>query len=404
MSETREVKREVVIETTPELAFEAFTMASELREWFSDEAWCQVRPGGRYDVRWHQGYRSDGEFTEVEPPRRAAATWQGTGEPGKTKVSFAVEPAEAGVRVVVKHTGFGSGSKWDSALESAEKGWSAGLENLKSTLETGVDLRLARRPFLGVAFDVLTPERAEREGITVAGGILVLNAVDGGGAQAAGIRPGDVITSLGEFETLGYQELGDALAASEAGDVVNVELVRGQAKEIIEVTLGTRSLQDLPASPEELADDLATAHEAANAELVAALEGVTDQEASQSPAEGEWSIKQVLAHLSTGERAFHFALVNWAVNGWLDGGGIDSSAFPGQLEAAIAATPSVQGLRDRYLADVAETVALIRHLPEVTVAHKARYRRIAEAVRYGSAHTRDHAGQIKETIAAVRGG
>ncbi len=403
MSETREVKRKVVIDTTPELAFEALTKASELREWFSDEAWTQVKLGGRYDVRWNQGYRSDGGFAELEPPHRAVVTWQGTGEPGKTQVAFAVKPAEAGVKVVVKHTGFGPGGEWDGAVESAEKGWSTGLENLKSILETGVDLRLARRPFLGITLDVLTPERAERDGIAAESGIIVLGAVEGSGAEAAGIGPGDVIISLGEVETPGYQELGDALAAREAGDVVNVQLVRGQKHETIQVTLGKRPQPEVPASAGELADRLAAEHEKANAELVAALEGVTDEEAAQSPAKGEWSVKQVLAHLSTGERGFHFVLVNWAVNGWLDGGGIDSDAIPGQLEAAIAATPTVQGLRDRYLADTAETVALIRRLPEETVAHKARFRRIAGALQYGSAHTRDHTEQIKKTTAAVRG-
>ena len=79
MSEERIVKQKVVVETTPELAFEAVTKASELREWFSDEAWTEVRPGGRYDVRWNQGYRADGEFVELDAPHRAVVTWWGTG-------------------------------------------------------------------------------------------------------------------------------------------------------------------------------------------------------------------------------------------------------------------------------------------------------------------------------------
>jgi uncharacterized protein YndB with AHSA1/START domain len=33
VSDERQVKQQVVIETTPELAFEAVTKASELREW-----------------------------------------------------------------------------------------------------------------------------------------------------------------------------------------------------------------------------------------------------------------------------------------------------------------------------------------------------------------------------------
>jgi hypothetical protein len=49
-------------------------------------------------------------------------------------------------------------------------------------------------------------------------------------------------------------------------------------------------------------------------------------------------------------------------------------------------------------------VAFLRRLPEETVAHKARYRRIGEAVLNGPGHTREHIEQIKDTVAAVRGG
>jgi uncharacterized protein YndB with AHSA1/START domain len=62
ISEERKVRQSIIVETTPELAFEAVTKASELREWCSDEAWTEVRPGGRYEVRWNQGYRSEGTF------------------------------------------------------------------------------------------------------------------------------------------------------------------------------------------------------------------------------------------------------------------------------------------------------------------------------------------------------
>ena len=78
MGKKRKVKQQVFVETTPEMAFEALTRASELREWFSDGAWTQVEPGGRYGVHWNQGYHAEGTFTKVEAPHHAAITWQGT--------------------------------------------------------------------------------------------------------------------------------------------------------------------------------------------------------------------------------------------------------------------------------------------------------------------------------------
>lgn len=403
MSEKRRVEQCVTIEATSEMAFEALTAASELREWFGDQAWTEVRPGGRYAVRWYLGYQTEGEFTELDPPHRAAVIWHGTGEPDKTAVEFTVEPADGGVQVTVAHSGFGPGQEWDSAVDQSERGWATGLENLKSTLETGVDLRIARQPFLGINLDVLTPERAANDGIAAERGILVLDTVEGSGARAAGLGHGDVITALGGSETPGFYELGAALRVYRPGDVVDVELVRGQERQTVQVTLGQRSQVQVPDSAAALADALAELHQGVDAELQAALEGVTDEEASQRPAEREWSVKQVLAHLSEGERGFLFFLTHMAVNGWLDVGPVYPDQIPGRLDAVLAVTPTLEGLVERFLTDEQELVALVRAMPETTVAHKARFRRITEVVVSAPEHTREHIAQIKSTLDAVRG-
>jgi len=402
MSEVRIVKHRVVVDSTPELAFEAVTQASELREWCSDQAWTEVRPGGRYEVRWNQGYRAEGAFTELVPPRRAAVSWRGTGEPGETRVEFTVEPVAGGVEVTVVHSGFGQGPDWDEAMAASDQGWGSGLENLKSTLEMGVDLRLARQPFLGINLDLLTPERAAKEGISAEAGIYVLDTVEGSGARAAGLGKGDVIVSLGGQETPGFAELGSALRAHQAGDIVDVDLVRGQGRETVQVTLGSRPQPEVPDSAEALANFLLEGYAEANTDLRSAVEGVTEEEARQPPAEGEWSAKQVLAHLSEDERALHVILVNMALNGWLDTGPIYLDQFPGRLEAVLAVTPTLDGLVERFVTDGAETVAILRGLPETTLAHKARFRRIAQAVTYRPDHTREHADQIRRAVEAVR--
>ncbi len=412
----RSVEKSVVVDTTAELAFEAVTAASELREWCSDQAWTEVRPGGRYEMRWNSGYRAEGTFAEVDPPHRAAITWRGTGEPGETTLEWTVEPADSGesgdqgtgsagpVTVTVTHSGFGAGSEWDEAVEQSEKGWSLGLENLKSTLETGIDQRIARQPFLGINLDRLTPERAAKEGIAAEEGIYVLDTVEGSGARAAGLGKGDAIVGLAGMETPGFAELGAALRTCQAGDAVDVELVRGQERETVKVTLGSRPMPEMPESAAAMADRLAQGYAETHAELRAALEGVTEAEAEQQPAEGEWSVKQTLAHLSEGERGFHVVLVNVALNGWLDGGPIYPDQIPGRIEAVLAVTPTLEGLVERFITDQAETVAIVRGLPEVTMAHKARFRRLGEWAFYAPEHTREHIGQIKGAIAAARAG
>ncbi len=403
MAGQRAVEQRVVVHTTPELAFEALTRDSELREWFSDQAWTERRPGGRFALHWNQGYHVEGRFLEVDAPRRALVSWQGSGEPGETRVELGVQPAgEEGVAVTVVHSRFGPGGEWEAPLAEARKGWEVGLENLKSTLETGVDLRTARQPFLGINLDLLTPERAEREGIAAEYGIYVGGTVAGSAAEAAGLCNGDVILALGDVQTPTFQALGLALRAHQAGDTVDLDLVRGRERETVSVTLGKRPQPEVPATAAELADQLAARQQEVDAELLAAVAGLSEEDAGECPAEGQWSVKQILAHLSDGERAGHVFLINIAVNGWLDAGPLANEQIEGRLEAILAVTPTLPGLVDRFLADEAETVEILRWLPEQAVVHKARFRRIAQFMLFGPDHTREHVEQIKRAVEAIR--
>lgn len=402
MADERQVAFEVVIQTTPEMAFEALTKASELREWCCDEARTDPRPGGRLEMGWNSGYRARGKYTAVEAPRRVAFTWQG-GEPAETAIEATVEPLAEGVRVRLVHSGFGEGPEWDKALSESEEGWGPGLENLQSTLETGVDLRWVRKPFMGIYLDILTPERAEKEGIAAEAGIYINTALDGSPAQAAGLGKGDVIVSMGGSPTPGFQELGNVLSAHHAGDVLPMEVARGQERLTMQITLGTRAIPEVPATAEELASRVAEIYREGDAALQAALQGVSDEEAGVQPAEGEWSVKEVLAHLSIVERDQHCYLAVFSLDGWLDTGPTNPSVIAGRMAAVRSVDPGLGDLVERLTTDEAETVACLRGLPAEALQHKARFRRIALQMIQLPEHTHDHLEQIKAAIAAVRG-
>jgi uncharacterized protein YndB with AHSA1/START domain len=403
MTESRNVTRSVAIETTPELAFEALTRGGELREWFCDEARTQPQPGGRYEVRWSQGYRAEGRFTEMEAPQHAAITWRGSGEPGETSVRFSVAARDGGVELSVQHSGFGPGSEWDGAVAQADRGWASGLENLKSILESGIDLRLARTPFMGILYEYWNAERAAKEGIPVGRGIYVADTVEGTGARAAGLGHGDVIVAIDGVPTDDIDALQPILSARRAGDTIQMELVRGKRRETVAVTLGSRPVEELPASTEELAGRLAARIAETDSQFKAVLEGVTEEEAERAPAPGEWSVKQVLAHLSTGERDTQCYLFEMALGGWPEGVEGNAEAANARHAAALSVTPTVQGMVERMVAEEAETVAMLRFLPREAMAHPARMRRIAQNMRYHSVHTQEHIAQIEATIQAVRG-
>ncbi|WP_318211310.1 MULTISPECIES: S1C family serine protease [unclassified Streptomyces] len=69
-------------------------------------------------------------------------------------------------------------------------------------------------------------------------GVAVVEAPADGAAGEAGLRPGDVITRLGDTDVTTITSLSEALASRRPGDEVTVTYVRGTATEKVEVTLG----------------------------------------------------------------------------------------------------------------------------------------------------------------------
>ena len=71
-----------------------------------------------------------------------------------------------------------------------------------------------------------------------AGGVGVVAVTSGGGAERAGLRPGDVIKSVGGVQIPDTTALTQALAAAEPGDQVTVTISRAGQDEDVQVTLG----------------------------------------------------------------------------------------------------------------------------------------------------------------------
>src|SRR5215211_4989626 len=98
----------------------------------------------------------------------------------------------------------------------------------------------ASHAFLGITPQAITPEIADRLGLDRTTGVLVLTAESGGPAADAGIRPGDVLTRMGNRELEGVEDLLDELRQHKAGDRVQITLVRGGRTQQVEVTLAER--------------------------------------------------------------------------------------------------------------------------------------------------------------------
>jgi uncharacterized protein YndB with AHSA1/START domain len=95
----------------------------DTREWTGD-----VRVGGRWrasGVARGTPYTLEGEFLEVDPPRKLVQTWHNTGAPGTpSTVTYLLEPIVGGTRLTVHHAGLGApdqrnnvGAGWRSSLD-----------------------------------------------------------------------------------------------------------------------------------------------------------------------------------------------------------------------------------------------------------------------------------------------
>jgi 2-alkenal reductase len=98
------------------------------------------------------------------------------------------------------------------------------------------------RPYLGISYQVLTPNIASIEGFEVQYGVWVRDLPTGGPAATAGIQVNDIITALNGEQISLQNPLEDLLFQYQPGDTIQVEVHRPSTGETLtfDVTLETR--------------------------------------------------------------------------------------------------------------------------------------------------------------------
>lgn len=133
----------VEIAAPPERVFRALASEEIVNWWvnpgvFDTREWAgDVRVGGRWQasgVARGQPYTLEGEFLEVDPPRKLVHTWHRVGAPGApSTVSYLLDPVDGGTRITLRH--------WDipapefTAANCA--GWETSFEQLARHLPGG---------------------------------------------------------------------------------------------------------------------------------------------------------------------------------------------------------------------------------------------------------------------------
>ena len=402
VSDSETLTYERIIPTRPADLYRAFTSSTALREWLCDTATTSARPNGHVFVGWNDGYYATGHFVELLENRVVCFTWQGRGEPRPTQVHVAIQPAAEGAALTLTHSAIGHGPEWGDKVAEFDRAWRRALENLESVVTTGEDLRVTRRPMLGILPATLTAAEAGRLGLPDAAGVRLSGVVPGLGAEAVGLRADDVVVAIDGLPTPDVNGLRAALRGRNAGDTVVVDYIRDGERQATGMTLSGRKIPVIPASAAELVERVAARYAQDEAALDDTLRDVTEVEASYRPGPEEWSVKHVLAHLIQGER------YNQQWIGELVGdleGSYDAPAGNAELRlnATIHAFPTLADLAAELKRLNAETVALLRDLPQEFVTRRRTFWRLARTLLDESySHIGDHLHQMQSAVAAAR--
>ncbi|MET0389376.1 MAG: SRPBCC domain-containing protein [Polyangiales bacterium] len=122
----------VDIAAPPERVFRAISSPEELvRWWGSDEMYRTTKWDAdfRVDGRWRsEGVGADGvpfsvegEYLEIDPPRKLVQTWRPEWDGGHTTtLTYLLEVIDSGTRLTVRHEGFGANTE---SCRSHASGW-----------------------------------------------------------------------------------------------------------------------------------------------------------------------------------------------------------------------------------------------------------------------------------------
>jgi serine protease Do len=100
----------------------------------------------------------------------------------------------------------------------------------------------ARRGWVGVSIQQITPEIAQGMGLPSSAGALISGVDNNGPAAKAGLKYGDVVLAFDNKPILDNRALPRIVADTPAGKTVNVQVLRGGKKQVVKLTVA--KLQD----------------------------------------------------------------------------------------------------------------------------------------------------------------
>ncbi len=382
-------------------AYYSFANKSGWLEWFSSKAGGYVSPKSVL----HLMDESDEHnfalvFKQFTPDQLVSFSLIHLKSMEISEVEVAFKESDGQVTVTLNQTGCS-----ESLQPKMVRLWEDRLENLRSVLESGKDLRLWNRPFLGVMVkDWVSPESAKQEALANDYGLLISSVFPNMGAEMSGLQDGDLIITVGSIPLRTFEDLLAAFKDYKAGDRVPIEYYRKSEKISTDLLLSAYPIPEAPSTAHDMAEKAEDFFNRVDKKLAAMFSGQSEAQAAYKPAAGEWSAKEVLAHLIAGmddtivwagTTAASREVVPW------------SSNYPPRLKSVLAIFPTTKDLLKELKNKHAVLAALVEEFPTEMVNRKGTMARFSMLLSLEIPnHYKDHLAQIQtalESAADVRG-
>ena len=147
--ETIEIKKNIVIEASPEVVFKAITDPQELTNWFPDQAVFEPKVGGKVRFFFYKekseekhtrtiDYFPEGTVKEFIPNKKVTYTWQLKDIPEfpETIVTWELEEIDVNkTKLVLIHSGFTGKEEGKLSFKEHDQGWTYFLGRLEKYCE-----------------------------------------------------------------------------------------------------------------------------------------------------------------------------------------------------------------------------------------------------------------------------
>lgn len=164
---------------------------------------------------------------------------------------------------------------------------------VRKVMEDLMEYGEVQRGIIGVQIRNINAQFAQAQGLSTLNGAFISGTIEGGAANAAGIKAGDVITKVNETPIRSASELQGTIGTYRPGEHVNIEVVRGDETLYFDVTLRDREGRTTLSSKQRHESDDALAPAGTSSLLGAKLAPISLKEKQALGIEGGVKLAQV---------------------------------------------------------------------------------------------------------------